>query len=322
MKYIVYTFYSYFIFAGGFRNYSSELFLQQECNNLSLSSAEFMLMSVGENAVFILSLTLLIFPLLKYLHLAVFAILFSLNFYFQNLINYEKYIVFIDFVPLIFFFYIHYKNDFHKLNHFKTIVIRIIAIGFVTAVAGKVNNGWMNPEVPVIQSFVFFVSNILTEPNMFHVLFLKIDNHVLYKFLDYSILLYQLLAIVVFIKPDFFKPYATASLFFHVGIMLLLNISFFFPYILVYGLMLMKNNEKTEISKNEQIVAFVLVLTILTIYILNQFDVLFLPRLLNYHLYIHLSDIYTILSIVVFCFLALHSTNKSTIFTTLKISAK
>lgn len=255
MKLFVYIYYLSVILLGGFRNFHEELLLHEAGQNIQANIFINQSISTLQLINVLIAIIILFLPLNKWLHLVYGIIVFTIEFYIQNHIFLEKYIILIDFMPILFFFLIHYKNDFNRIRNIQQIVIKVIAIGYVTAFLGKVVLGWLNFQTPITYSYVLtlktmFVNTTYLNPTAYvQEAYLNLKSILLHKTIDYLVLLFQASAIFVFFKIKLFKWYSLAAVLFHIIVIILLRLDFFYLYILLYTISFI-NPEKLFKSNN------------------------------------------------------------------------
>lgn len=297
LRMIIYLFYSYFLITGGFRNYTEELEMRNFIENLNIADLLVQLVSLAELLGIICAFFILIFPHRKYLHLAFFGIFFPLSLSFQHFLFLEKYLIVIDFIPLIFFFLIHFNTNGKKNKQFKTIIIRLISIGFITSLISKTSSYWLNPDFFAVKTIAYNF-NYFFEGTVFSVYLTQISSSVFHKICDYSVLLLQSAALIVFFKPVFFRSYSVFLVLFHTLILLTFNFYFFFPFILLYTLCI-KDDPAIHNLRSTGIIAPVIVLSLFILLSINGFDKFFIINTLHIPVDM-IGKIYFIISLLVY----------------------
>jgi len=281
MKALIYFFYGYFLLAGGYRNFSEEIGMRSFIENLGVSNETIYVIRLIEILAVFVAFLVLAFPSKKGLHLLYFCLIFPVDFYLQNFVYPKmKYIIVIDFLPLLFFFYLHFKNTPNKLIAFNDWVIKLTCVGFMSSVASKELYFWLNPHHLAIYNLLdgFEFGNLLNISKIF----LSIQNFYFYKACDYFIIAIQAFSAIVFFKTSFFRKYSLLLVLFHLLVLLFLGLFFFFPFLILYALILLTENGHFEtVTMSNRYVKIVL-FVFFVLFAVSGFDKFYLIK----HLFI------------------------------------
>lgn len=273
----IYIFYSYWLITGGYRNFSEELYMRNYIESLGISDPVMLLVDFTEKIGIVLLLFILCFPLKKYLHLAFFCLFFPLSTVFQNLLFLEKYLIVIDCIPLVFFFFLHYSSKEEQTRRLKQFIVKLICVGYMSSLISKTSVYWLDPGFlatqTIVHNFEFFF-----DKTYFSSLFLHISNPFMYKLCDYSILMLQGFSFIVFFYPALFKAYSRFLVVFHTLVFLIFNFYFFFPYILLYTLLISNNQYKLPATPLFRRVLFALAIFLFGLFIFSGFDIFFIIK--------------------------------------------
>lgn len=301
MRILIFIYYLSFLISGGFRNYYDELCLQEACQNLHIHPFLKSYIFVTEYVLQSLSLLILLFPLKKLLHLSFFLLLFLNDLYFQNFILFEYYIILIHLFPLIVYLYLHYQNHTSTQESVKKGIILTIAVGFITALIGKIQSGWLDPRQPVLYSYFLLTDKSYNIHPILADAFYSIKHFYIYKALDYVIVVFQFFFFYLLFNVKFFRWFAPIAVIFHLLIMLILDISLFYVYILVYTIPFLGSN---KIEKKSPLTYKIISISIVVLYVIwfiaSGFHLRCILEYSDIKLYLGYSYLITIISTLVF----------------------
>jgi hypothetical protein len=236
MKLIIRIYYLFFILVGGYRHYSYEYeFITSIQNGDNINHVLLFGLERIEIILFSFAIGIFILPTYKTAHLIFWFILFSLDLYFQNIIKFESSIILTHFFPLFVFLILKYPT---KTNEIKLSAVYVISIGYCTSFLQKVLSGWLLNDDLVIFGYIQEFSKGYGIKGLFSDLILQISNRWFWKITDYIILLFQLSFLLNFITNKFVNHILFIASIFHILILLFLDIGVFFPYMLIYCLIL------------------------------------------------------------------------------------
>lgn len=298
IRLIIYLFYGSLLISGGLRNYSDEYVLHSNCTDFIYSETVYNFLLVFESLSFISIFIILWAPSIKWFHLISFCLFFCIDFYFQNFVYFEKYILLINFFPLVIFLLIHYQNSVKITLKVKETVIKIISIGYFTAFCGKVREGWLVFDEPMIYG-------VVSELNKMGVNFYLSDFFLsfklgIYKLLDYIVLTFQFSGLFLFFNPNFFKWFSILAALFHILVLLFMSFSFFYPYLLFYALLFSDPIFINSQTKIEKLSIRLLLLIYFIGYLSNDFTIFFIFEWTGNNIQLHWDFSLTILSSLVF----------------------
>ena len=238
MKVYVYLYYLFYILSGGYWHYSFSHWYYSNINDSTFINLELLFNRV-EVVLFLLAFAILFKPLIANLHLLFFFILLALDIYFQNFIKFESSLILTNFIPLFFYFLTSKKYSQYD-NEITYGAILFIAVGFITSCFRKVNSGWLNYNDTVIYSYILQFNKGYCFNTLIGNKILNSVNFRFWKILDYIVLLFEISFIVTFIKNNYFLLLSIFSVSFHIVILITLNINVFYPYIILYAIILDK----------------------------------------------------------------------------------
>jgi len=307
LKYLIYIFYGSIVLTGGIRNYSEELSLHEACLNLNISPIVKDFLIIFEYSLHFLALFILVFPFKKWFHFAFGTITFLVDLFFQNFVFIEKYIILVNFFPFILFVFLYYNSNKEKLFGTQVTIIKLVAIGYITAFLGKVAGGWLITNEPVVYSYILMGKIEMTKGfevptiiNWFNRIYIYIDSLFFHKMVDYIVLIFQFSAILLFWKPNYFKWFSVFAVIFHLCIMLLFGGYLFYTYILLYTLIIMNTERLISIRNNtiEKTGVRLVVFIYFCGFVYNDFDRFYLNE--NNYVYIYTGPLLTLLSALIF----------------------
>jgi len=123
----------------------------------------------------------------------------------------------------------HHYKDIETNTNSMLILIFALSIGFTmfTSAAEKISGGWLywNGEAVRFHFLRNYLSlhrtHLLTYP------LISYDNHVFWKFMDYSGIILELGFIFSVVRINFFRVFIAAGVIFHVLVLLMFNIPFY-----------------------------------------------------------------------------------------------
>lgn len=262
------------LFSGLYRHYSFEYLFFKENSVESIKA----LILFAEQLVFLLAFIAFLFPIKKNLHLIIFTLLFFLDFYFNNFIKFESAMIGTHLFPLFAYLFLRFPKSQKKIAKIATL---IISIGFISACILKINSGWYKPNNYVIFAYLVQFSKGFSINGLLSPLLLEVKSPIFWKVLDYSVLLFQGSFILNFFTDRFRVIIFAFAVLFHMGIMLTLNIALFFPYILVYTLIISVSLPRGLQSKTYKISTNLILVAIIMIVSFLMYQVNFIYNFLN-----------------------------------------
>lgn len=307
MRTIVYFYYIAFLLTGGFRNYLDELSLHDICLDLNTSSLIKSVIYGIEFICLLLALVILVFPMKRYLHFAFFALYFLLDIYVQNFVYLERYLALVNFFPFIVFLFLSYKEDKEKYDRTREILIKIVAIGYFTAFIGKISLGYLDPNRLLVYNYIAVIDQSTSLSLFLSKWFLSIQNYAFYSIVDYLVMLFLGSSILIFFKPKLFKWYSILLIGYIILLTLFLNLSYFYPFILLYALILNSRNVNYIFSeKLEDYFGYVFAGGFLILFVMNGFDRFFVLRHFSTSIYLYLGLLSTLICTFVFVVAWIH----------------
>ncbi len=300
MKVYVYLYYLFYILSGGYWHYSFSHWYYSNINDSTFINLELLFNRV-EVVLFLLAFAILFKPLIANLHLLFFFILLALDIYFQNFIKFESSLILTNFIPLFFYFLTSKKYSQYD-NEITYGAILFIAVGFITSCFRKVNSGWLNYNDTVIYSYILQFNKGYCFNTLIGNKILNSVNFRFWKILDYIVLLFEISFIVTFIKNNYFLLLSIFSVSFHIVILITLNINVFYPYIILYAIILDKLCLKKHVHEFLIIKTTVeiLIYILFSLFIINSFDIHFFNRLLPVKFYYYIDYFYNIIALFLF----------------------
>ena len=101
----------------------------------------------------------------------------------------------------------------------------IIGFGMFTAGVFKVVGGWLNPSYQAIK-FHVFKSFLNLREGLFTGVVVEMGTPVLWEVMDYVIVIFEIGFLLVVFNRKWFQGWIVAAIFFHIGVLLVLDISF------------------------------------------------------------------------------------------------
>lgn len=102
----------------------------------------------------------------------------------------------------------------------------LLGFGIFTAGLAKILGGWLNTDIQSTQVFFYQYRYGIGWHDLMSDTFDKINSQFFWEFLDYSTVLFESVFILAFLKPKFFRFMILITLFFHLNVLLMFNISF------------------------------------------------------------------------------------------------
>lgn len=305
MRIFVYLYYLFFILSGGFWHYSFCFWYYLNSNVQSTSSRylEWFFNKI-EITLFLVAFVLLFKPLQPKFHLLFFILLLTLDIYFQNYIKYESSIILTNFTPLLFYFFISEKfTKYH--NEITYGAILFIAVGFVSSFYRKVDSGWLNWNDTIIHDYIIQFNKGFVFDTFLGKEIVTVENHKFWKLLDYLVLLYEVSFLLLFHKRKYFILLSVCSIFFHLLVFFTLRLGAFFPYILLYTLLISKLNS-FEFNESNLKITFILNILfslLLIFFIFSNFNVQFFYEYSSKWVYIYAEYLFNSIIIYLYIFL-------------------
>ena len=307
MRTIIYFYYVAFLLTGGFRNYFDELSLHDMCLGLNTSSFIKSTIVGIEFLCLILALVILILPMKRYLHLLFFMLYFMLDIYVQNFVYLERYLGLVNFFPFIVYLFLTFKEDKVKYDRTREILIKIVAMGYFTAFVGKLSIGYLDPKHLYVYNYLAVIDQSTSLSLALRGWFTSIDNYTLYKMVDYFVMFLLGSSLYLFFKPKFFKWFSFLLIFYIILLTLFLNLSYFYPFILIYALILNSRNVNYIFSeKLEDYFGYVFTAGFVALYLFFGMDRFFVLRNFSTSVYLYLGLLITFLSTFVFIVAWIH----------------
>jgi len=102
----------------------------------------------------------------------------------------------------------------------------LLGFGIFTAGLAKILGGWLNTDIQSTQVFFYQYRYGVGWGDLMSDTYDKINSQFFWEFLDYSTVLFESIFILAFLKPKFFRFMILLTLFFHLNVLLMFNISF------------------------------------------------------------------------------------------------
>lgn len=279
MKYIIVLFYIGYFVLGGYRNYTFEYEFFHNVKAIELNTLFVGFVKIAEIALMGLVCFNILNPLKKYGHLTTFILLFILDFVFQNHVRFRASIIIINLTPLLIFLFLHFKEKRKELVY---IYVLLISIGYLSAMLNKLSSGWANPKELVVYSYLVQFNLGYHFQQFFSNTFLQIKSIAFWKFADYITLLFQSLFFINFFTKKYFIILCSLACIFHLSILFILNIPVFFPYMIIYSIIIalqffnFNEAETTKINWGATII-FCSITILISIFYSTQFFTKTLP---------------------------------------------
>jgi len=307
MRSIIYFYYIAFLLTGGFRNYFEELALHDICLELNTSSLVKMSIFGIEFVCLLLALIILVLPMKRYLHLIFFGFYFILDIYVQNFVYLERYLALVNFFPFIVFLFLTYKDEKENYDRTREILIKIVAMGYFTAFIGKIAFDYLNPKHLLVYNYLAVIDQSTSLSLSLTKWFLSIQNFGFYKSVDYFIMLLLGSSLFIFFKPKLFKWYSIILIIYIIFLALFLNLSYFYPFILIYALILNSRNVNYIFSERlEDYLGYIFAGLFFVFFVINGFDRFFVLRSFGTSIYLYLGLLSTFICTFVFMMTWIH----------------
>lgn len=101
-----------------------------------------------------------------------------------------------------------------------------LGFGIFTAGLAKILGGWLNTDIQSTQVFFYQYRYGVGWDDLMSNTYDKINSQFFWEFLDYSTVFFESIFILAFLKPKFFRFMILVTLFFHLNVLLMFNISF------------------------------------------------------------------------------------------------
>ncbi|REC46969.1 hypothetical protein DRF67_12130 [Chryseobacterium pennipullorum] len=104
----------------------------------------------------------------------------------------------------------------------------VFSFGMFTAGFSKILGGWLSMDTQYTQIFFNQYRYIIGWTDLLSGVYDGIRSKVFWEILDYTTVIFETLFLVAFLSPKFFRVMLVAAIFFHINVLLMLNISFMF----------------------------------------------------------------------------------------------
>lgn len=104
----------------------------------------------------------------------------------------------------------------------------IFSFGMFTAGFAKILGGWLSIETQYTQIFFNKYRYIMGWKDLLSDVYDSIESRLFWEILDYFTVIFETIFIVSFLYPKFFRSMLIVAIFFHINVLLMLNISFSF----------------------------------------------------------------------------------------------
>ncbi|MCJ7933412.1 MAG: hypothetical protein MUW56_07165 [Chryseobacterium sp.] len=104
----------------------------------------------------------------------------------------------------------------------------IFGFGMFTAGLSKILGGWLSTDTQYTQIFFNQYRYIIGWNDLLSDFYDKISSQAFWEFLDYFTVIFETVFIVAFFNPRFFRGMLLVTVFFHLNVLLMLNISFMY----------------------------------------------------------------------------------------------
>lgn len=102
----------------------------------------------------------------------------------------------------------------------------LLGFGIFTAGLAKILGGWLNTDIQSTQVFFYQYRYGIGWDDLMSDTYDKINSQFFWEFLDYCTVFFETIFLVAFLKPKFFRLMILVTLFFHLNVLLMFNISF------------------------------------------------------------------------------------------------
>lgn len=302
MRVVFALYYLLYILAGGFRHFSVDYIFWGNLYNGTNPDVP-LIIRILEIGLITYAFFHLFFDLKKYHHLFFGLILFVGDIFFQNKVSYVSSLILPHIMPFFFFSYLNINNIESKklLAYFSML---LISAGYLTAFYAKFSTNWYEWNSLVLYNYIHEFNSFFKIPTLLGDSFLDINSHLFWKFMDWSVLIYQLSFILVFINRSFFHILSLLSILFHLGILFTLGIGVFYMYIVFYSFIYYSyyNSEKSLNKESFELdVLFkFLALVLCTLYVYSGFKPQFFNYFLSSTLYVFIEYFYNALALLIF----------------------
>ncbi|MBK1898101.1 HTTM domain-containing protein [Chryseobacterium paridis] len=104
----------------------------------------------------------------------------------------------------------------------------LLGFGIFTAGLAKILGGWLNTDMQSTQVFFYQYRYGVGWHDLMSDFYDKINSQFFWEMLDYCTVFFESIFLVAFLKPKFFRFMIWITLFFHLNVLLMFNISFTF----------------------------------------------------------------------------------------------
>ncbi|MDR6527224.1 putative membrane protein YphA (DoxX/SURF4 family) [Chryseobacterium rhizosphaerae] len=158
----------------------------------------------------------------------------------------------------------------------------IFSFGMFTAGFSKILGGWLSMDTQYTQIFFSQYRYIIGWNDFLSDFYDGINSKIFWEFLDYFTVFFETVFIIAFLYPKFFRFMLLVTVFFHLNVLLMLNISFMYSiglYTLFIPAYLLPVNFRCKVKKilthifnpNYRLIALVMI--VLYLLILGFFDI-------------------------------------------------
>ncbi|WP_330743546.1 hypothetical protein [Chryseobacterium sp. CP-77] len=102
----------------------------------------------------------------------------------------------------------------------------IFSFGMFTAGFSKILGGWLSTDIQYTQIFFTQYRFIIGWNDLLSDFYEGINSKIFWEALDYFTVIFEMVFIVAFMSPKFFRYMLLVTIFFHLNVLLMLNISF------------------------------------------------------------------------------------------------
>lgn len=307
MKLFIYLYYLFYVLSGGFRHYSFDIiFFKSISGELVLTTPR--LISILELVLMLLAFVILLMPLKKMLHLIFFLLLFFMDLYFQNQVNFMTCFILPHFTPLLFYLLLRYENYPKQKNLVIYGAMLSVAVGYLSSFSSKIFSMWFNYSDTVIFSYLLEFYEGYSVPSLAASWLLTIKSSTFWKLMDYFVLAFQGSFILLFFKKNLFVYISGIAAVFHLGILAVLGIGVvFYLYVLFYSLVIFASTENSNLfphldNKWFDSIKNIALALLLMLFVFSAFDVRFFNALLPLSFYIYAEYFYYLICLTVFIF--------------------
>lgn len=133
----------------------------------------------------------------------------------------------------------------------------IFGFGMFTAGYAKFLGGWLDTNLQYTQIFFYQYRYGIGWDGLLSDIYNKVNSPIFWEVLDYFTVIFESVFILAFLKPEYFRFMILVTLFFHLNVLLMLNISFTLSiglYVLFIPSQLISPTLKTKIKQLLQVI--------------------------------------------------------------------